>query len=272
MELTMSNSPLKGTLLVSDLDGTFISAQGIIPPRNIEAIERFTRKGGLFTIAAAKYACQVAVNAPAIVLNGAAIYDFGKKEILWSKYLPDGVSNLLEGVYKHFPDVGIEIYAGDNVYIVNNNEYTKRHVEYEKLNSIDVDLRNTPEKWNKALLAAAGARLAEVSEYVKGLRHGAWEYVYSNSIYFEILPAGITKGTAVRRLADMLNISHGRIMAIGDYYNDLALIQTAAVSAVPAGAPDDLKAEADVVVGLCGEGAVADFIEYIEAHFGADTD
>ncbi|NLA86727.1 MAG: HAD hydrolase family protein, partial [Clostridiales bacterium] len=57
------------------------------------------------------------------------------------------------------------------------------------------------------------------------------------------------------------------IMAIGDYYNDLELIETAAVGAVPAGAPDDLKQCADLVVCSCENGAVADFIEYIEATY-----
>ena len=69
-------------------------------------------------------------------------------------------------------------------------------------------------------------------------------------------------------LADLLGISYDRIMGIGDYYNDLELIKTAAVGAATDGAPNDVKSAADVVVvGRSGDGAVADFIEYLEERF-----
>ena len=54
------------------------------------------------------------------------------------------------------------------------------------------------------------------------------------------------------------------VYAIGDYYNDTELLEAAGVSVVPENAPDDLKEQADLVVGHCYQGAVADLIEEIE--------
>jgi hydroxymethylpyrimidine pyrophosphatase-like HAD family hydrolase len=73
---------------------------------------------------------------------------------------------------------------------------------------------------------------------------------------------------ALQVLADMTGISPDRIMSIGDYYNDMAMLAVSAIGASPAGAPDDVKAVADVIVGSCEGGAVADFIEYLEDRFG----
>ena len=42
---------LQDILLVSDIDGTLIDSQYQIPPRNREAIQRFMKKGGGFSIA-----------------------------------------------------------------------------------------------------------------------------------------------------------------------------------------------------------------------------
>ena len=39
------------------------------------------------------------------------------------------------------------------------------------------------------------------------------------------------------------------------------------MGAAPAGAPSEIKEQADIVVGSCEDGAVADFIEYIEEKY-----
>jgi hydroxymethylpyrimidine pyrophosphatase-like HAD family hydrolase len=95
--------------------------------------------------------------------------------------------------------------------------------------------------------------------------HEGCDFVFSGPIYFELLPAGITKGAALAVLGEQLGITPDRILSIGDYYNDVAMLQASAVGAVPSDAPDDIKAIADLVVGPCENGAVADFIEYLEA-------
>ena len=116
----MNDQPLKGILLVSDVDGTLITRRFEMPRRNVEAIRRFTRKGGLFALAtgrseesAAPYAAQAGVNAPSVLLNGAALYDFQKGEILWQACLPGSFRQTLRQIMRRFPDIGVEIFAAD---------------------------------------------------------------------------------------------------------------------------------------------------------------
>ena len=85
-----------GVLLASDFDNTLIYTEAALrsgepvpdlSPRNREALEYFMGRGGRFAVATGRalaafrhYADKVPVNAPCVVCNGAAIYDFAKQE------------------------------------------------------------------------------------------------------------------------------------------------------------------------------------------------
>ena len=87
-----------GVLLASDFDNTLIYTEEAlrtgkpVPPlseRNRAALERFMAGGGRFAVATGralaafrKYAPLVPMNAPGIVCNGAALYDFAREEYL----------------------------------------------------------------------------------------------------------------------------------------------------------------------------------------------
>lgn len=267
----MNDLSMSGILLVTDLDGTLVTDKGVIPERNITAIDRFVGKGGRFAFAtgrsamgAKKFVDKVKLTVPAIVYNGGCVYDFQTKTMLWSKFLPETSVNIIKEVQRCFPDVGIEVYSGGHVYSINKNEHTKAHIAFGALNDYEKNVEDVPENLNKILLCCDNERLREVAAYLEKYEHTGCTYVFSGPIYFEILPEGVSKGTSVRVLADMLGIAHDKIMGIGDYYNDRELITMSAIGAVPEGAPDDLKQIADIVVCKCEDGAVADFIEHLE--------
>ena len=73
----------------------------------------------------------------------------------------------------------------------------------------------------------------------------------------EILPAGITKGWGVMRLAEHLNIPRESVWAAGDADNDREMIAWVGVGCVMGQASDRLKRIADFVLpsvdarGLC---------------------
>lgn len=259
------------TLLVSDVDGTLITGEFWIPPRNRKALERFTRQGGHFALAtgrsaasAAPYAARVGVNTPCVLLNGSVIYDFSTRRVLWQTHLPPAAGGWMREVMRRFPQVGAEVFSDGDLYIVSDNEWTRRHTRDEKLGYALTGLDRVPPKWNKALFAGENSLLLEVQRMCESVPHPGWEYVFSGRMYYEMLPAGVTKGSTMERLAEICGIRHNNIVAIGDYFNDCDMIARAAFSAVPADAPEELRAAAGLVACPCEEGAVADLIEYLE--------
>ncbi len=84
--MDFETNPFKGIMLVTDMDGTLLDGKSRISEGNRRAIKRFIAGGGLFTVATGRmfkavepYLPALPMNVPAIVYNGAAIYDFSVK-------------------------------------------------------------------------------------------------------------------------------------------------------------------------------------------------
>ncbi len=78
-----------GVLLVSDFDDTLYGEDMRITRENVEALTYFTREGGTFTVATgrarpnfAPHASHIPINAPVILSNGSALYDFRTGEMI----------------------------------------------------------------------------------------------------------------------------------------------------------------------------------------------
>jgi hydroxymethylpyrimidine pyrophosphatase-like HAD family hydrolase len=67
------------------------------------------------------------------------------------------------------------------------------------------------------------------------------EYPERNLSIVDILPAGCSKGTALLRLADGWGIEPDEIMAIGDNWNDVSMLEIAGQPVLMENAPEDLK-------------------------------
>ncbi|MEG1384721.1 MAG: HAD hydrolase family protein, partial [Oscillospiraceae bacterium] len=77
----MTAKNINEMLVVSDIDGTLLQAGYGIPKENIDAIDRFVERGGLFTVATGrsvesvrKYVDWINMSVPAILCNGAVLY------------------------------------------------------------------------------------------------------------------------------------------------------------------------------------------------------
>ena len=85
--------------------------------------------------------------------------------------------------------------------------------------------------------------------------------------FCEITASRINKGSALRQIAADCGIAENRIFAIGDSYNDEAMLQAAHIGFAPSNSDEDILRTADVVVCSNNEDAVAQAIEYMEAHY-----
>lgn len=272
--------PYEGYLLVSDMDGTLITKDFEMPVRNIQAVRAFMEGGGRFAFATGRthssagvFLDRVEVNAPCILYNGAVLFDYDTQRFMWSANLPESLIELVKATIRSFPEVGIELITDDAVYIVQESTATRRHLHNERLRFAITDLEHIPQSgWHKLIFAAEEDRLPIFADFAKQEPNAGWDFMFSSAHFLEVLPRDISKGSTVLRLADSLHIDRQHVLAIGDYYNDLTLLQTAAFSGTPAEAPEKVKEMADVVVGPCEQGAVADFIGCVKKRLaGADA-
>ena len=108
----------KDYLLVTDLDGTLLDSQKKISAENKAAIDEFINGGGIFTIATGRgynmalpIMQMLKVNAPAIIFNGCAIFDFNKEEYLWQEFLKKDSREYVKA-FVCFPKIGCEVLSG----------------------------------------------------------------------------------------------------------------------------------------------------------------
>lgn len=93
------------------------------------------------------------------------------------------------------------------------------------------------------------------------------EYPHRDLCILDILPAGCSKASAVLHLAQLRGIDAREILAIGDNWNDVPMLQIAGQSAVMANAPADLRALAEergwLIAPSNDEDGVASVIETV---------
>lgn len=265
----------EGCMLASDVDDTLLD-NGKICKRNIEAIERFKSDGGIFSLStgrgpqALRYILDGVLKvSPSVLLNGTLVYDFENSMCVWERILSDDEKRLMKDVYEEIPDAAIEIYSEEKVYIVRPNEASVIHERYEKFKTVQKEfdeIKDVPA--NKVMFYTENTEALD--RIIERYPENSFNIIHSTAKigdtpynYIEQLRVGFSKAKGLLELKDALNIKAGGLFAIGDYYNDLEMLEFADISATTALAPDDIKKAVHFIGGTCPSGAVADFIEYL---------
>lgn len=266
-----TQGPLDDLLVVSDMDNTLLTETDGLPAQNLQALRRFCALGGHFTVAtgrnvpsAARHLQQLPVNAPAILLNGGLLYDYASGQTLAARYLArEKALPVLLMLQKQFPAMGFEVMTEDlQTYIVQNGPAVERHLQQEQFCAILADAEKLPGGWFKVLAAGTPAQCAAAEKYCRRQFATEKQLVFQRTqdCYFEVLPAGIDKGTALQSLCSLQGILPQNTFALGDYDNDIALFDAAGLGVAVANAPARVRRRADLVTGSCQAGGVAQFL------------
>ncbi len=258
---------VSGLLLVTDMDGTMLTTDKHISEENITAIHEFQKAGGRFSIATGRsipslehYIHLLKIDTPVILYNGGAIYDYDKGEIVWHSVLSEQAKAYLLDVCEKFPEIGVEVMLEDQMYVVRENWIVKKHLDTEHLSYITCSIDEVPNGWFKVLFALEPSKMDEFEAYMLAKEYKDVCFVRSFTHYFEMLPFGSSKGGALLHLAELTGVPMKKTVAIGDYYNDLEMIQNAGIGVAVSNAPQELKKVADLVVCDNDHHAIADLI------------
>lgn len=263
-------------LLASDIDGTLNNKMRKLPKRNKEAIERFIENGGKFTLASGrnpqsmeKHFRNLPIkNTPAVVINGAGLYDFEKNEMIYFSAMNNTAMNLAVECAERFPLVDCLIVAKDIIYITGNGWFGKIFVASDNLKHKHFkDIKDVPrENWGKVVFSGLPHHIRKIKKHFTDLDSSDLTLMSSSIASFELLAADTHKGTAVLKLAEILGIDKAHTAAIGDYFNDYDMLKSVGVPACCGQAPKEMKKISEFTACHCNKGAVADFIEYLESN------
>jgi len=263
-----------GVLLVSDFDDTLYDLTYHIPERNIRALEYFVGEGGLFTVATGRarrtFAPQfhrAPINAPVILSNGAGIYDFKAGQALEETFLLEGAARDLSQVAEAFPNLAMEAYFEEGIYVWNPNEITRAHLKKVGCDYVLCHPGQVPEPWEKAILHQEREVLLQVRDYMMDRWSDRYDAIFSNHYYLEVTRKGSTKGGMVSKLAEYLHIRPENVYCVGDNQNDLSMLKVSAIPFAPANCAEEVRAWGATVLCHCNEGVVADVVELLDKRY-----
>ncbi len=271
MEKTFEN-----WLVVSDIDGTLNNKLRKLPSRNYAAIKKFTELGGNFTLASGRLQSslernynRITANQPAIVLNGAGLYDYRQKKMMWRNTIGAEGREFVRYISKEFDDifksVDIGVYFDDYVYIVKSGLLSKSTMHFDKANYEYVrSVDDIPEDgWMKVIFWSNPFTIIKLENLINKMENPNANFMRSSVLTLEMLQKDTHKGVGIMKLADMLKIEKSHVAAIGDYYNDWDMLKTVGLPACAGQAPSAIHKICKFEACHCNKGCVADLLEYI---------
>ena len=241
----------EGILFCTDLDGTLFTSDKTVSKENLDAIEYFKSEGGLFTFITGRMPSTskaiydtIKPNAPFGCVNGAGIYDGVAQKYLWSMPLPDSAMEIVKDVEKNFEYIGIQVNTENSIYFYKDNSAMVRFRRLTGAPYISYESINAGERVLKTIFAD--------------------DFIRSERTLYEILPKGASKGNALEKMAELLNIDMRRTIAVGDYNNDISMIKKAGMGFAVENAIPEVKAAADRITVNNNDSVIAKIIDELD--------
>jgi Cof subfamily protein (haloacid dehalogenase superfamily) len=265
-------------MLVTDMDYTLLNKDKQVSEGNKEALKRAIEKGvhvvvatGRIYTSALYYAKLLGITTPIIASNGAIIREEDTDRTLYQSLLP---REAMKEMVRLSKEIGVfcHLFSRDTIYaeqLVNVSlNYTKwnKYLNEEdrvKIKILDSFDNMTEEEQNgifKAVVIESDEdKLRRLREEI--LKTGLVSVSQSLKDNLEVMNKDVSKGNAVKQLAEILGIAREEIITIGDNENDISMIEYAGLGVAVGNAEQCLKDKADFVACDYQEDAVAQVVE-----------
>ena len=274
--LTAENTEIK--LLVLDIDGTIAGESNQITEAVKQAIKAVQAKGVKVAIATGRMYCSalrfhqdINSDLPLMVYQGALIKDPATEKVL--QHLPvskDMALRLLD--YFEQPELrsllSVHFYINDQLYVREITPETEIYAGRSNIQPIAVgDLRTVLDTHNEPTKVLALSDDIDVIERLLGSLRQQYtpaELYLTTSVatFFEATNPWVNKGAAVRYLAEeILGLAASNVMAVGDNFNDVEMLEYAGIGVAMGGGPAEVQAIAHWVAPSVEEDGVVAAIE-----------
>ena len=264
-------------LLVLDIDGTIVGKPNYIGEPVKQAIKQAQGKGIQIAIAtgrmyrsALRFHQEVGSNLPLIAYQGAWIQDPATQKI--HKHLPVS-RRTAEQLLDYFESdtllssLSVHFYINDQLYVRQITPQTQLYSQRVKIEPIVVgDLRQVLTQFETTKILVLCEDTAIVEQMLGSLRqqYTPAELYLTTSVatFCEAAHPAVNKGAAVRYLAEeILGLSAKNVMAIGDNFNDVEMLQYAGLGIAMGNAPSQVQAIAKWVAPNVEQDGAAAAIE-----------
>lgn len=263
-------------IVALDLDGTLVNSQHKISDVNREKLIELQKRGCKVALVSGRPFRGVAKHADELQLskfggylicyNGGLIMDCSDKSIVYSCQLPhEYLPEICEGIKGL--DVTVNTYTMDEIIAANSfNKYTEIEPDIVgmALHFVDDFVKFVDFPINKCLLTGYPETILKLEEEYREKFKGRLDVFKSESFFLELVPTGVNKGEAIKRLAQLNGVDISETMSFGDGFNDIQLVETAGMGIAMANAcPQVLKAADYITLSNDEDGVAAALDKFI---------
>lgn len=265
-------------LVITDMDGTLLNSKKEITDRTRNAVRGLREKGIDFTICTGRiptmidyYTKELDIRVPVVSANGAVIWDPVKRQPLYGKEIPANTAQtLMDFLESHHMDYSA--LTLENSYFSTNSIRIEKFNSYNKIAKANgllpmkldrlTDGHGFLEKhkiYKLLVYEKEEGRYAEAGAFIKGFTD-----IYatcSDAGLWDISATGVSKGTGLLHVRNLMEIDKTQVCAFGDYDNDVPMLREAGFSVAMENGCDALKSCAVYVTGSNDEDGVARVIE-----------
>lgn len=255
-------------LLVTDLDGTLLAPSGVPHAADREAIEQLSENGVHVSVCTGRMYSgtrdvvrRLGLSGPIGCLDGSHIVDpDGDRDLAMHPIRAEARELLREALDTHKPISFV--FADDTVFHDDSGEAYLRYVSQWSARSLRLERLLDAASWTKHRLVSAvvsvgdekqirGAadRLAETAAaHLQTVTFTVSSPEYRGAWGLVVRAAGVSKATAVAFIAEHHGVDMSEVVTVGDWINDVSMLEAAGRSFAMGQAPPQVKAAATDVL------------------------
>jgi Cof subfamily protein (haloacid dehalogenase superfamily) len=257
-------------LVAVDMDGTLLTPGLEISEETVDTVKKVIEKGVIFTLstgrmylAALPVANILQLDVPIITCNGALTKCSKTGKVYDMKIIPEGYSS---EIVKYCSNAGlsVSIYDDDEIYTEQGSGNLNIHKQLDHAEPIVVDTFQTLLKGSivKIMYSSSDKYTLEYqTRELYEIYKDRLTFYFSLPHFVEIVNKDANKKNALKSIAEKFSIKSEEIIAIGDNFNDMDMIEYAGLGVAMGNSPDYLKEAADYVTHSNDEDGVRHILE-----------
>lgn len=235
-------------LIATDMDHTLLTESGELPPNLFQKIDELKELGITFVAASGRALFTLqqifskAEKKMAFVSDNGAAIDYEGELIYKSLIPPEKYHEMIEFTQKE-SDGGAVLCALEGAYMLKKYQKHEEFLRkfYARLNFVDSFDGITSEANKFTIFFPEGDSQANAEKIFSPKYGQDYNVTIGDTIWIDIMNKNVNKGTALEVLGKQLGITTSEMMAFGDTYNDVEMLQTVKYSYVMDNATDEMK-------------------------------
>lgn len=258
---------MKYRLIALDVDGTLLNDDHALTPRVRASVRSAARGGAEIVLCTGRGSAsaltvldELGLSGTMITHNGASIVDSETRRVMFEQAIDDRLA------HRYIDEVrarGLHFDMNTSFELFVNGLDGETERMYADMN-VQPLLRpvgdGLPEHTVKLSVYASEAEIDALEETWRTWEHEL-QYIRSGIHFIDIQHPDAAKGKSLEKLAAIRGVPREQVLAIGNYYNDIGMLEFAGLGIAMGNSPDGVKAAADEETHTNNEDGVAYALE-----------